>query len=112
MKVDERECSVRVQRPWASSLTFLALVLIQFNLFGGNLSVVAFDRLPPGFPTHGHAPAFWEALGRAVATFGFLEETFAKAIFAFTGMREISEEQITAAYESGERPWSTRSVTG
>jgi hypothetical protein len=63
-------------------------------------SVVAFDQLPPNFPTQAHAPAFWEALGRAVATFGFLEEMLGKAIFAFTGMREIPEEQINAAYES------------
>jgi hypothetical protein len=62
-------------------------------------SVVAFDQLPPSFPTQAHAPAFWEALGRAVATFGFLEETLGKAIFAYTGMREIPEEQINAAYE-------------
>jgi len=47
----------------------------------------------------GHAPAFWEALGRAVATFGFLEETLGKAIFAYTGMRPIPEEQIDAAYD-------------
>ncbi len=64
-----------------------------------NRSVVAFNQLPPNFPTQAHAPAFWEALGRAVATFGFLEETLGKAIFAYTGMREIPEEQITAAYE-------------
>jgi hypothetical protein len=64
-----------------------------------NRSVVAFDQLPSGFPTQMHAPAFWEALGRAVATFGFLEETLGKAIFAYTGMRQIPEEQINAAYE-------------
>jgi hypothetical protein len=38
-------------------------------------------------------------LGRAVATFGFLEEILGKAIFAYTGMRKIPEEQINAAYE-------------
>jgi hypothetical protein len=65
-----------------------------------NRSVVAIDQLPPNFPTQAHAPAFWEALGRTVATFGFLEEVLGKAIFAFTGMREIPEEQINAAYES------------
>jgi hypothetical protein len=64
-----------------------------------NRFVVAFDRLPSSFPTQAHAPAFWEALGRAVATFGFLEETLGKAIFAYTGMRQIPEEQINAAYE-------------
>ena len=39
------------------------------------------DGLPDGFPTHGHEAAFWESLGRAVATFGFLEEILEKAIF-------------------------------
>lgn len=62
-------------------------------------SKVAFDQLPPSYPTQAHAPAFWEALGRVVATFGFLEETLGRAIFAFTGMREIPEEQIDVAYE-------------
>jgi hypothetical protein len=38
-----------------------------------------FDLLPPGFPTQAHSPAFWEALGRAVATFGFLGEMLGKA---------------------------------
>jgi hypothetical protein len=61
--------------------------------------VVALDQLPSSFPTQWHAPAFWEALGRAVATFGFLEETLGKAIFAYTGMRQIPEEQINSAYE-------------
>jgi hypothetical protein len=64
-----------------------------------NSFVIAFDQLPPNFPTQLHAPAFWEALGRAIATFGFLEETLGKAIFAYTGMREIPEEQINSAYE-------------
>ena len=59
-----------------------------------NRFAVAFDQLPSSFPTQAHAPAFWEALGRAVATFGFLEETLGKAIFAYTGMRQIPEEQI------------------
>jgi hypothetical protein len=61
--------------------------------------MVDFNRLPPSFPTQAHPPAFWEALGRAVATFGFLEETLGKAIFAYTGMRQIPEEQIKEAYE-------------
>ena len=53
----------------------------------------------PAFRLQAHASAFWEALGRAVATFGFLEETLGKAIFAYTGMRQIPEERINAAYE-------------
>lgn len=68
-------------------------------------SVINQDVLPENFPTHRHAGAFWEALGRSVATSGFLEETIAKAIFAFTGssrdacaqdrgeIREVAVEQ-------------------
>jgi hypothetical protein len=32
------------------------------------------NGVPPQFPTHLHSSVFWEHLGRAVATFGFLEE--------------------------------------
>ena len=48
--------------------------------------------LPVSYPTHCHDPAFWEALGRAVATFGFLEEILGKAIFAFTATRPYSND--------------------
>jgi hypothetical protein len=61
--------------------------------------VVSRDRLPADFPTHLHRAQFWEKLGRAVATFGFLEETLAKAIFAFTATRRIPEDQSEAEYE-------------
>lgn len=54
--------------------------------------------LPAHFPTHRHEPEFWEALGRCVATFGFLEEILAKAIFAFTATRPYDEEEIEQAY--------------
>lgn len=57
------------------------------------------DNLTEHFPTHGHPPAFWEALGRAVATFGFLEETLGKAIFSFTATRQYPETEIQAAYK-------------
>jgi hypothetical protein len=60
--------------------------------------IVRPSDLPAQFPTHKHAPEFWEALGRTVATFGFLEETLGKAIFAFTGTREVSEDQIEAEF--------------
>ena len=56
--------------------------------------------LPKMFPTHKHEPMFWESLGRAVATFGFLEETLGKAIFAFTATKPYSEEEIQKAYEN------------
>ncbi|WP_068819847.1 hypothetical protein [Phormidesmis priestleyi] len=59
---------------------------------------VSQDGLPDKFPTHGHEAAFWESLGRAVATFGFLEEVLGKAIFAFTAMRAYGEDQIDQAY--------------
>jgi hypothetical protein len=60
--------------------------------------VVDLDNLPSLFPTHRHSPIFWEALGRAIATFGFLEEVLGKAIFAFTATRRYSESEIEVAY--------------
>ncbi len=60
---------------------------------------IDFDNLPAHFPTHLHSPEFWEALGRAVATFGFLEETLAQAIFSFTATRQYPETEIEAAFE-------------
>lgn len=50
-------------------------------------------KLPALYPTDSHSAEFWEALGRTVATYGFLEETLGKAIFAFTGMRSIPKEK-------------------
>jgi hypothetical protein len=61
-------------------------------------NIVDMDGLPDKFPTHKHAAAFWESLGRAVATFGFLEEVLAKSIFAFTGTRPYNEAEIRQAY--------------
>ena len=61
--------------------------------------VVNRDALPDLFPTIRHEPEFWEALGRAVATFGFLEETLAKAIFAFTATTPYSEEKAQKALD-------------
>lgn len=62
--------------------------------------VVVVDKLPRGFPTHRHASNFWQALGRVVATFGFLEETLGKAIFSFTAMRSYPDDQLDGAYRS------------
>jgi hypothetical protein len=56
--------------------------------------IVDTESLPKDFPTHLHSAEFWEALGRAVAAFGFLEETLGKAIFAFTATHEIPEDNI------------------
>ncbi len=60
--------------------------------------IVDLDGLPDKFPTHKHEGAFWESLGRAVATFGFLEEILAKAIFTFTATRPYDEAEIQQAY--------------
>ena len=60
--------------------------------------VVDRQRLPTLFPTHAHSPLFWEALGRAIATFGFLEEVLARAIFAFTATKPISESEFEAEF--------------
>jgi thymidylate synthase len=62
------------------------------------------DALPDKFPTYEHKAAFWESLGRAVATFGFLEEVLSKAIFSFTATQPYSEDEIQEAYEK----WPSR----
>lgn len=54
---------------------------------------------PEKFPTHKHEASFWESLGRAVATFGFLEEILGKAIFAFTATRSYEKAEIAEAYD-------------
>lgn len=60
--------------------------------------IVDINHLPARFPTHRHDGAFWESLGRAVATFGALEEVLAKAIFAFTATRPYQQTEIEQAY--------------
>lgn len=60
--------------------------------------VIDVKNLPQEFPTHKHPSEFWEALGRTVATFGFLEETLGKAIFAFTATTDFKENEIEEAY--------------
>lgn len=66
---------------------------------GPDRHVVDTRCLAPEFPTHLHPEPFWTALGRAVATFGFLEEALGKAIFAFTATRSYPEDEVGAAYE-------------
>lgn len=56
------------------------------------------SALPDKFPTHRHDAEFWESLGRAVATFGFLEEILAKAIFALTATKQYNEQELQQAY--------------
>jgi len=62
--------------------------------------VIDLNAVPDKFPTHMHQPEFWESLGRAVATFGFLEDVLSKAIFAFTATRHYEEAELEAAYKA------------
>ena len=61
--------------------------------------IINLETLPKLYPTHRHEPIFWECLGRAAATFGFLEETLGKAIFAFTATKPYSEEEVVKALD-------------
>jgi len=56
------------------------------------------ESLPHQYPMNYHEPIFWEFLGRAVATFGFLENVLARSIFAFTATRKYSEDEIEEAF--------------
>ena len=62
--------------------------------------VIQRSALPQNFPTNRHTPQFWEALGRAVATFGFLEDALCKAFFALTATTHYDESEIDAAYNA------------
>lgn len=57
------------------------------------------ESLPKMFPTHRHDPEFWEHLGRAIASFGFLEDTLKKAYFSFTGTTPVAPEDAERAVE-------------
>jgi len=61
--------------------------------------IINVDALPAMDPTHCHEPIFWEGLGRVVATYGFLEETLGKAIFAFTATKPYSEQEVQTALD-------------
>ncbi|MFA6172323.1 MAG: hypothetical protein WC334_00375 [Kiritimatiellales bacterium] len=61
--------------------------------------VVSRGALLEKFPTHKHEALFWESLGRAVATFGFLEEILTKAIFSFTATKPYEDHEIQQAYD-------------
>ena len=66
-----------------------------------NRTIIDRDSLPPRWPTHRHSPEFWEQLGRAIATYGFLEEVLGKAIFAFTATRPFeTSAEAQEAYAS------------
>lgn len=61
--------------------------------------IVNMDALPVDFPTHRDDAEFWERLGRAVATYGFLEEILGKAIFSFTATKRYEAAEVDAAFE-------------
>lgn len=46
-------------------------------------------QLQPHFPTEFHSSDFWEALGRVIGSFGYLEEVLARALFVITGSRHV-----------------------
>jgi hypothetical protein len=50
------------------------------------------DALPDNFPTHLNTDQFWTELGRAVATFGFIEQILSQAIYALTGTKKCDLE--------------------
>ncbi|MFP3852462.1 hypothetical protein [Pseudomonas sp. W5-01] len=56
------------------------------------------EQLPSDYPTHRHSSEFWENLGRAVATYGFLEEVLGRAIFALSATREYGHDELEQAY--------------
>ena len=62
-------------------------------------AVIDTDKLPAQFPTHCNDAAFWESLGRVVATFGFLEEVLGKAIFSFTAKKTYDGSEINDAFK-------------
>ena len=64
---------------------------------------------PDNWPTHRGEPGFWEELGRAVATFGFLEDIIPRFLLAFEGSkdgRNYTEEDVARWVHSLERSLS------
>ena len=64
---------------------------------------------PDNWPTHKGEPAFWEELGRAVATFGFLEDIISRFLLAFEGSKDgkdYTEEDVARWVHSLERSLS------
>ena len=67
-------------------------------------SVVSRASLPPNWPIDYLSSEFCESLGRAVATFGYLEKVLGKAILVFVSTREFGtadelESQLESLYE-------------
>lgn len=74
---------------------------IRINMDDFKCSVVNRKLLPHQFPTHHLQGSFWESLGRAVATFGYLEEVLGKAIYALTATRVYGDpRELDMAYEA------------
>ena len=66
--------------------------------------VVDRARLPEHWPTNRGSSAFWEALGRTIATFSHLEDMMARAWLGLTATREFeSMEQAEAALPRWEK---------
>lgn len=61
-------------------------------------------RLPEDWPTNRGSSAFWEQLGRTVATFSHLEDMMVRAWFGLTATREFEDmEQVEAAFPEWEK---------
>jgi len=67
--------------------------------------IVDIDNLVADYPTHLHQPEFWEALGRTIATYGFLEEILGKAIRALTGTTPYDGDSTEAAKKAAIEAW-------
>ena len=66
--------------------------------------VVDRARLPEHWPTNRGSSAFWEQLGRTVATFSHLEDMMARAWFGLTATHEFEDmEQAEAAFPEWEK---------
>ena len=62
-------------------------------------AIIDRESLPKMFPTHRHDPEFWERLGRAIGSFGFLEDTLKKAYFSFTVTTPVAPEVAERSVE-------------
>ena len=60
--------------------------------------IVERERLPSDWPVHKGNRELWEELGRTIASFGFLEDTLARAYFAITRSRVCREEEVTEEF--------------
>ena len=67
-----------------------------------NRAITDRDALPALFQTHKHDAQFWEQLGRAVASFDFLEDVLRKVIFAFIGTRRYPTDEAEATMKRWE----------